>query len=168
MESSFGISYKGKVTLKVMHGGKAVQTIEQRNEGSLLLMRFLANCLGSNYDAAKAPRYIMAYHLEGQGMEGVTSSARVSLRPVATNFKPTYKEESRPISAKVALSFLIPSSLIDNQKTITRIALYDGDDQRDSNYMAWISVDPIQVSAGESLLVLWEMTLQNSEASSGD
>ena len=161
MKSNSYISYEGHVSLKVMHGGKVVQELDSHNEGSVLLMRFLAYCLGSNYDATKAPRYLMAYHIENPGMEGVGAGARVTSRPVATNFYPTYSDNGTD-TAKVALSFLLPSTLIDTSKTITRLALYAGNDLSDSSYMAWVAIDPITMAAGESLLVLWEMTLQNA------
>ena len=168
MKSSSIISYQGKVTLKIMHGKKIVQTIENHNEGTLHLMKFLTHCLGSNYDETLAPKYIMAYHLEGEGMSGVTDvTTNVTVRPVATNFSPSFNEVEDPLTPKnskasVTLTFLLPSTLLNSTKTINRLAIYSSNDLSPTSYLAWIEVSPeIELSVGESVLVLWEMTLQN-------
>lgn len=171
MKSNSFIAYKGNVTLKIMHGKKVVQTIENHNEGTFKLMQFLAYCLGSNYDVSLAPRYIMAYEVasDESRMGTLNDSKKVTIRPVATNFSPTYnntKDSLAPQNDKcsVVLSFLLPSTLLDSTKKINRLAIYSSDDLSLNNYMAWIKVDPeIELSVGESILVLWEMTLQNVE-----
>ena len=157
MKSNSSISYKGNVTIKILHKDRVVKTIKNHNEGTNLLMSFLVHCLGSDYDKTKAPKYIMAYNLSGEAMEGVNNPENnVTIKPIATNISPTYTDNS------VTLSFLLPSTILDVTKKINRLAIYSSSDLNPINYMAWIKVDPeINLSMGESLLVLWEMTLQN-------
>lgn len=167
MKRSSTIAYKGELTLKVMHGNKVVKTIKQHNEGTTLLMDFLVRCLGSQYDSELAPRYIRAFHTDEKGMQ---TDKECTIRPIATNFSPSYiekytdKEEKALIKKGVVLTFLIPYSALDsNNPTLNRFALYGAKDYSGdkNNYLAWIKSEDIPMVPGESLMILWEMTLEN-------
>lgn len=168
MKRSSTIGYKGELTLKVMHGNKVVKTIKQHNEGTALLMDFLVRCLGSQYDSELAPRYIRAFHTDKEGMQ---TDKECTIRPIATNFSPSYienykdEEEKALIKKGVVLTFLIPYSALDSRNTtLNRFALYGAKDYSgDKNdYLAWIKLsEGITMVPGESLMILWEMTLEN-------
>lgn len=180
------IVYKGEITFKIMHGDKVVKTFKQHNEGTQDLMTFLIKCLGSNYDELNAPKYIRLFYTENEGMPLDLLSSEITLRPVITNYAPQYKEDYDEAKSSVSLTFLVPSSLIDQtNNTFNRIALYSSNsrnDPRREHYMAWVplpdpnirdpedptQIDPdqpseISISSGESLMIIWEMTLQNYE-----
>jgi len=170
------ISYKGELTFKILHGDKVVKTLKQHNEGTKILMNFLVKCLGSSWDSMGAPKYIRAFYAEEEDLP-IEMSTEVTIRPVVSNYAPTYPDYDGAKSG-VVLTFLIPSSIIDqsNGGKINRFALYDtihSIDGNQSNYMAWIKLpDPsieepteedsvITIQGGESLMILWEMTLEN-------
>lgn len=163
------LAYKGELTFKILHGDKVVKTIKSHNSGTILLMQFLTHCLGSVYNDFDAPRYLRAFKTDSEGM---ATDHEITLRPVITNFSPSYNNDNENVKSSVVLTFLIPSSYVDiNDNVINRFAIYNtkGKDAKDS-YMAWVDVrndqdEPttISITSGESLMVLWEMTLQNVE-----
>ena len=161
------ITYKGELTFKILHGDKVVKTFNHHNEGTKILMDFLVNCLGSLYDKQKAPKYLRLYYSSSSGMPVDLVSSEVTIRPIVTNFSPSYPDYAGAKSG-VVLTFLIPSTLIKSTNNrINKIALYDSINRIDGNrgnYMAWVelaSSEEIQIQGGESLMILWEMTLEN-------
>lgn len=162
------IAYKGEVTLKILHGDKVVKTIKQHNEGMPLLMKYLTHCLGSDLDLMKAPKYIRLYYSSIVGeMPGNLSENEITLRPVITTYSPTYPDTYEGTKEGVLLTFLVPYSVLSlsSRNPVNRIAIYDTtnkDDGLQENYMAWIALpEAINLTSGESLMIIWEMTLEN-------
>lgn len=162
MKTKSMISYQGNVTLKIYHGDKEVKTIYNHNEGSLSLMSFLVHCLGGDYHSSETPKYIKAYYNGSEEGFNPTQENQVTLRPIVTNFPPKYIVDNSTTKAKVQLTFLIPNGVYDSSKTINRLALYNLDNRDGyTNYLAWIKTEPIALTSGESLMIVWEMTLAN-------
>jgi hypothetical protein len=161
-KSQSPISYRGEVTLKIMHGDKVVKTIKQHNEGTIYLMRFLAHCLGDYYVKGDSPKYIRLFDLSGTNAT-IDTTTEVTSRAIVTNFNAIFDEDSSTKSGSVTLTFLVPSTLVRDSKEFDAVAIYGtSQNQSIANYMAWVKFDDaMSISQGESLMLLWKMTLSN-------
>lgn len=164
-KSQSPIFYRGEVTLRIMHGNKVVRTIRQHNEGTVQLMRFLAHCLGDYYAKEDSPKYIRLFDLSNNTNSDIGTSTEVTSRAIVTNFNAIYDEDSSSNSGSVTLTFLVPSTLVRDSKEFDTVAIYGtSQSQNISNYMAWVRFDsPMSISQGESLMLLWKMTLSNKQ-----
>lgn len=156
------LAYEGKVTLKILHGNKIVKTIKQKNAGTLQLMTFLAKCLGGYYKEELTPRHIRLFNVSDG--ESIREEYEVTLNSIVTNFQPSYNEDADHGISSVTISFLVPSTQINNSDSgFNTIAIYSSESRNNIlNYMASIVLDDnTTIKPGESLLILWEMSLQN-------
>lgn len=160
-KSQSPISYKGEVTLKIMHGDKVVKTIRQHNDGTVYLMRFLTHCLGGYYVREDSPKYIRLFDLSDNTEPSI--EAEVTLRAIVTNFNAIYDDDAENDSGSVTLTFLVPSTLVKDSKEFNAVAIYGtSQNQNIANYMAWVKFNnAMSISTGESLMLLWKMTLSN-------
>ena len=162
-----GVAYEGRVTAKVMHGGKVVRTIRSKNAGGVPLMRFLAGCLAGNYVPTDRPNYAAAL-TERNG-----DLAPMSPFPVPSSTATTYSgTASGGAYATASLSFVMSGLSLGNG-TICGYALYDAANASTYNaggalgeYSALVSLpegDRITIGSGENLVITWDMTLANAD-----
>ena len=56
------LGYSGYVSIKIYKGNKLYKTINQHNEGTAELFRYIANALAGNTNSALMPRYIHTFY----------------------------------------------------------------------------------------------------------
>ena len=171
-----GVAYEGRVTAKVMHGGKVVRTIRSKNAGTVPLMRFLAGCLAGNYVPTDRPNYAAALTAKEQENEDLALEDLVPLSPfpVPSSTATTHSGTASGNApyATASLSFVMSGLSLGN-KTICGYALYDSRNASSYNaggelgtYSALVSLpkdDRISLSSGENLVITWDLTLANAD-----
>ena len=166
-----GVAYEGRVTAKVMHGGKVVRTIRSKNAGAVPLMRFLAGCLVGNYVPTDRPNYVAALKESTKSDEGL---APLSPFPVPSSTATTHSgEASGGVYATASLSFVISGLSLGNGEKICGYALYDSRNASSYNaggalgtYSALVTLPEnyrITIGSGENLVITWDLTLANAD-----
>lgn len=171
-----GVAYEGRVTAKVMHGGKVVRTIRSKNAGTVPLMRFLAGCLVGNYVPTDRPNYAAALTTNKQENEDLVLEDLVPLSPfpVPSSTATTHSGEvSKSAYATASLSFVMSGLSLGNDKKICGYALYDSRNASSYNageglgtYSALVLLpkdDMITIGSGENLVITWDLTLANAD-----
>ena len=170
-----GVAYEGRVTAKVMHGGKVVRTIRSKNAGTVPLMRFLAGCLAGNYVPTDRPNYAAALTTNKQENEDLALEDLVPLSPfpVPSSTATTHSGEvSKSAYATASMSFVMSGLSLSNG-TICGYALYDSRNASSYNsgkalgtYSALVLLpeeDRITIGSGENLVITWDLTLANAD-----
>lgn len=175
VSSSSGIAYRGTVRIQFMKGDKVYRTIEQHNEGTAELFRYLANALAGNTNNTNMPKYIHTFNAEdpasdqGDNLYG-TNRSTCALNTPFSNVEVRY--DSALDGYNTEYTFMIPYSQI--WGTTNVLALYNttafGDsitplafirlkhyDDPDRNQ--WITVTDSNTS---NVVITWIMTVYNA------
>lgn len=165
--NSSSIRYSGNVTMRVMHGKRVAREIESHNTGTVELMGFITKCLGGSMDPAGAPKYLRLFKMGESSGFSPSENDEMTVRAVVSNFYPSYGEDSNNAEASVTLTFLVPYTMLKSStedKSFDRIALYSTNNANSrKDCMAWLKVDNTSLVKGESLMVMWKMTLSNKQ-----
>lgn len=110
------IAYKGRVRIQLLHGDRVYKTIEQHNEGTAELFRYLANALAGNTNNANMPRYLHTFHAknnpltdQGDDLYG-TNQSTCALNVPFSNVEVRY--DSAIDGYNTEYTFMIPYSQI--------------------------------------------------------
>jgi len=120
------VAYHGRVKIEWMKGDKVYKTVEQHNEGTAELFRYLANALAGNINNTNMPRYIHSFHADnpieatGNDMYG-TSRSTCALNVPFSNVEVRY--DSNLDGYNTEYTFMIPYSQIWGSTNI--LALYN-------------------------------------------
>lgn len=147
-------TYKGNVTIKVLHGNKAVKTIKTSNTGFMPLFEFLMYCLAGSYLVDKLPRYLRVFNVD---------NTELTTNAILSNSTQSYEKTSS--SCSVTISFVIPYSILTSAQHIKSFKLYSQENssynKRESPSAEIILDNEISVSTDANLLVAWKMTVEN-------
>ena len=154
-ETTNTISYKGEITLTVMHGKKKVKTIKTHNNGLLPLFEFLAHCLAGDFSARDVPNYIRLF-----------DSSNVELTYNAIPQTSLISYTSTSTSATATLSFNVASGELRTlENAIKTFKIYSLKNMNDpTNPSATFTLDSgeeITISSGAILIVAWKMSVGN-------
>ena len=64
------IKYQGNVNIKLIKRGKVIKEINNHNDGTSQLFKFILDCLAGNYYPINRPTWIIPYYLGKAGGEG--------------------------------------------------------------------------------------------------
>ena len=160
------VSYAGGATIKIVKNGKVRRTIQQHNEGTLELFKFITNCLAGNYQDTNRPMILRVGYLNPINTEYTDYSLAYV---IASSSRAYIKEDTHAV---IDISFNVPGSLINvgNISTSTPLnclRIYsDTNKSNGSKYSAQIRLTQTDdedneaitsLSKDESLLIVWEM-----------
>ena len=161
------VSYAGGATIKIVKNGKVRRTIQQHNEGTLELFKFITNCLAGNYQDDNRPIILRVGYLNPSNPDESTDYSLAYV--ISSNSRAYVKEDTHAV---IDISFNVPGSLINigNISTSTPLnCLRIYSDTNKSNwgkYSAQIKLTQTDdedneaitsLSKDESLLIVWEM-----------
>lgn len=162
-KSNSKLSYKGKVTVKLYHGKKVYKTIKEKNEGTLELFKFFANCLTGNYYSQQRPMYLRAFTVvfDEEGVETSRQEVTTTAIPVR-RAKPIFNAENN--TASVLNEFIIPAATL-STGAANVLDLYSTENKNQPDVMsAEVVLDEgIQKESGTSnIKVEWTLVIGNA------
>lgn len=180
LKSNSGLSYKGKVSVKIKDGKRTVFSKKLKNNGKWPLFLFFAQCLTGKYSEAESqrPNYIQLYNVTNTTKLFDTnttwnersSAIKISTSPAVNYINNTDEDTQQVESASGTLKFTIPFSLITDKTDINLLVLRSKDLSKysDKNVCAYIIVDskdiiPEELSTKEKyiLYIDWTLSIQN-------
>lgn len=170
--TSSSIIYSGNVTINLVKGNKTIRTFKKHNTGYTPLFDFLTRCLaGLSTTSNDCPKYIRCFHSGG----GVLSPGNLGVNVIRGEGCLAYStvDQDSTTQQAVTYKFVIPSSMLDitvlGNNKIDAIAIYSTSNMHSqSNPSAYISIPTSKqigsndLGNGVSVIVLWEMTFNNS------
>lgn len=146
------ISYRGNITLTIMHGDRKVKTIKAHNNGLQPLFEYLVHCLAGDFIASKVPSYLRVFN---------ASDVELTYRAIPTTTTIDYVVSSS--SASVVLSFNVSSSALRETSNIKKFKIYSRENRdTSSNPSATFDLDnAISITQGSNLVVAWQMSVSN-------
>lgn len=173
---SSGIQYEGSVQIKLMKGNRTLKTIQKHNIGCGPLFDFLISCLSSSYYSIKCPEFIMLYHNAGEITEGHLGVKSLNAPIFKSSIDTGYQDGVSPYWY-IRYKFVIPGGILlgNSSQKVNVLALYNTEYQgtaisdtlnKPSAYVtlsAADSINPEDVTAGTSAIILWELKLSNKE-----
>lgn len=183
------ISYRGKVTVEYLRGGKSYKSFTAHNQGCMPLFRFIGRCLLEDYTVTSAPYGIRLFRCDTDKMDSESSIFADGLIEKTTAIIPknaaTLSIDNKSKSVTANISFLIPfTSLVDDSGSTQNrgsnvIAVYsrEGSTERYSPMAffrmadkqsdgTWEDNDGVIVGDGKSnIKITWSMTVNGGSAS---
>lgn len=186
-----GVAYTGKVKIQFIKNNRVYKTIDQHNEGTTELFKYLANCIIGNYNQGLRPQYIHTYYCENTqaALDPANENARYKLwettgaNPASKSTCPiniaynTVSPELDKTSSSVifkpcigSISFMIPAQQISGKTNV--ICLYNTAAWSNSTVpLAYIVLSEKEAKQFEveenntsNILVTWELAVSNKEA----
>lgn len=166
------IGYSGKVSIKILHGTKAVKNITIHNNGCQPLFDFLAYCLVGDYNEANSPRYLRAFETQNTEAQSFDPEHESTLRIIPVS-SITKVNSSNANSGVVRYSFLTPGSFFLPGSVIDELALYSSANiDSKTNPSAYIILRPatedpehpyesISIDPDTNLVIIWELSISN-------